>query len=157
MILMISPCKNVNHLGGLTCPIVIGAGGAFIDAVREVANLRTVDKSRFGDAETPMFRDPATNRPLTYETIYEWTQTLMSVVGEDPTQFGTHSYRIGGATAIFAAGGNETVIRTMGRWSSDIHQLYVRTCFEGCCNWTQLAGSTSFADNSGAFDEVDDY
>jgi hypothetical protein len=34
--------------------------------------------------------------------------------------------RIGGATALFAAGANETVIRTMGRWSSDLHRLYVR-------------------------------
>jgi hypothetical protein len=28
---------------------------------------------------------------------------------ENPDEFGTHSYRIGGATALFAAGANETV------------------------------------------------
>ena len=157
MVMMISPCKNVNHQGGLTCPVVIGAGGEYIDAVAEVRNLLAVDRSDHSDEETPMFRDPATNLPLTYDTVMWWTRTLMSAVGEDPAQFGTHSYRIGGATAIFAAGGNETVIRTMGRWSSDIHKLYVRTCFDGCCQWTRAAGSTSFADDSGAFDEVDDY
>ena len=78
-------------------------------------------------------------------------------IGENPTQFGSHSYRIGGATALFAAGANETVIRTMGRWSSDLHRLYVRACFEQCVDWTRRAGSTSVSDLSGTFDEVDYY
>ena len=58
---------------------------------------------------------------------------------------------------MFAAGANETVIRTMGRWSSDIHRLYVRACFEDCCEWTRRAGSQQISDVSGVFDEVDDY
>ena len=82
------------------------------------------------------------------------TRQLMAVIGEDPMQFGTHSYRIGGATALFAAGANETVIRTMGRWSSDLHRLYVRACFEQCVDWTRRAGSTGFSDLAGTFDEV---
>ena len=66
--------------------------------------------------------------------------------------------RIGGATALFAAGANETVIRTMGRWSSDMHRLYVRACFEQCCEWTRRAGTQSVSDLAGMpFDEVDDY
>ena len=66
-------------------------------------------------------------------------------------------YRIGGATALFAAGANETVIRTMGRWSSDIHRLYVRACFEDCCEWTRRAGSAQVSDVAGTYDEVDYY
>ena len=81
----------------------------------------------------------------------------MVVIGEDPAQFGTHSYRIGGATALFAAGANETIIRTMGRWSSDLHRLYVRACFEQCVNWTRQAGSATVSPLSGEFDEVDHY
>ena len=53
----------------------------------------------------------------------------MAAVGEDPSQFGGHSYRIGGATALFAAGADQMVIRTMGWWSSDCYRLYVRACF----------------------------
>ena len=82
---------------------------------------------------------------------------LMMAIGEEPSQFGTHSLRIGGATALFAAGANETVIRTMGRWSSDLHRLYVRACFEQCCEWTRKAGSTQVSDVAGEFDEVDSY
>ena len=78
------------------------------------------------------------------------------LVGEGAEGYSTHSLRIGGATALFAAGATETVIRTMGRWSSDIHRLYVRACFEQCCEWTRKAGSqmvTCVPD----FVEVDDY
>ena len=106
---------------------------------------------------TPMFRDPYTNKPLTYQLILDTIRSLMRSQGEDESQFGTHSLRIGGATALFAAGANETVIRTMGRWSSDIHRLYVRACFEQCCDWTKKAGSAKVTDLAGTFDEVDDY
>ena len=81
----------------------------------------------------------------------------MEAVGEDPSEFSTHSLRIGGATALFAAGATETVIRTMGRWSSDIYRLYTRACFEQCCEWTRRGGSQQVSDLSGIFDEVDDY
>ena len=45
---------------------------------------------------------------------------------------------------------------TMGRWSSDIYQLYVRACFERCCEWSRRAGSTRVTDVA-SFSEVDDY
>ena len=120
--------------------------------------LLSVDATPPSDAlKTPLFRDPYTGKALTYDTIMACTRRLMEAIGENKHQFGTHSYRIGGATALFSAGANETVIRTMGRWSSDIHRLYVRACFEDCCEWTRRAGSTQVSDLSGHYDEVDDY
>ena len=108
-------------------------------------------------ASVPLFRVAGTCEPLRTDEVLGITRRLMASIGEDPSQFGTHSFRIGGATALFAAGADETVIRTMGRWCSDIHQLYVRACFERCCHWTQLAGSTRVTDVARVFDEVDDY
>ena len=35
----IHPCKNMKHLEGKTCPLIIGAGGKLIDAVAEVEKL----------------------------------------------------------------------------------------------------------------------
>ena len=58
---------------------------------------------------------------------------------------------------MFAAGANETVIRTMGRWSSDLYRLYVHACHEQCCNWSAKAGSARMSQVSVDFDEVDDY
>ena len=90
--------------------------------------------------------------------VNDLIKKLMSAVGEDPAGFSTHGLRIGGATALFAAGASETVVRTMGRWSSDLHRLYVRACFEQCCSWTRRAGSTSASAVAGTeFDEVDGY
>jgi len=158
MVVMMAPCKNMHHLGGKTCPLVIGAGGEHVDAVWEVQNLLRVDPvPAHLAAETPLFRNPLSGKALTTDCIMQMTRQLMAVIGEDPMQFGTHSYRIGGATALFAAGANETVIRTMGRWSSDIHRLYVRACFEDCCEWTRRAGSAQVSDLAGSYDEVDFY
>lgn len=157
-VLMMAPCKNMHHLGGKTCPLVIGAGGEFVDSIKELENMLRVDPTpEHLRASTPLFRDPATNSPLRYDVINGWIKRLMVAVGENPDEFATHSLRIGGATALFAAGANETVIRTMGRWSSDLHRLYVRACFEQCCAWTKRAGSQVVSDLAGTFDEVDDY
>ena len=157
LILMISPCKNMKNLGGRNCPLVIGSGGEFIDAVAEVTNLLKVNPVDSRSLETtPLFWDTYTNRPLTYDLILSTIRSLMASVGQDASH-GTNSLRIRGATALFAAGANETVIRTMGPWSSDIHQLYVRACFEQCCDWTRKAGSTKVSDLAGTFDEVADY
>jgi hypothetical protein len=43
LVAMMCPCKNMQHLNGKTVPLIIGAGGAFIDAVAEMRNLLRVD------------------------------------------------------------------------------------------------------------------
>ena len=124
-VLMTAPSKNNHHLGGKTCPVVMGAGGQFIDPVAEIANMLAVDPLPAGmdPATVPLFRDTSMgwHEPLRARSVLAVTRDLMHSVGENPEQFGTHSYRIGGASALFAAGADETVIRTMGRWSSDIY------------------------------------
>lgn len=159
LVAMMLPCKNMRHLTGKTCPLVIGSGGEYVDAVREVRNMLEVDPvSRELASVTPMFRDPVTNEPLRTDMLRDLIRELMSAAGEpDPSQFGTHSLRIGGATALFAAGADPQVIRTMGRWSSDCYRLYVRACYESTVKWTRLAGSTAVSDLAGEFDEVDYY
>ena len=39
-----------------------------------------------------------------------------------------HSFRIGGATAIMAAGHSRQTIKNMGRWASDVYLIYARVC-----------------------------
>ena len=154
VILMMHPCKNMKHISGKTCPLIVGAGGQHVDAVAELHNLRRVDPS--GD-DSPLFRDPATNKPLAYNYMLDMVKKLMTSIGEPPEHFGTHSMRIGGATALFAQGASDMVIRTMGRWSSDCHQLYVRACYEQCLAWTKKAGSATSTSVQADFDEVDNY
>ena len=157
-VVMMHPCKNMHVLTGKTVPLVLGAGGKYVDAVWELNNLMRVDPvPEHQRKSTPLFRVPSTNAPLRTSAVRDWTKALMHAIGEDPSQFGTHSYRIGGATALFAAGADPTVIRTMGRWSSDCYRLYVRACHERCRAWTKRAGSMTVTDKVVEFDEVDYY
>ena len=159
LVVMMLPCKNMRHLTGKTCPLVIGSGGEMVDAVAEVRNMMAVDPvGPLAAGSTPLFRDPATNEPLRTAHMRQCVRDVMRAAGvSDPSHFGTHSLRIGGATALFAAGADPTVIRTMGRWSSDCYRLYVRACFESTLKWSRLAGSTEVHDLAGEFDEVDYY
>ena len=158
LVLMLHPCKNMKILNGKSVPLVIGAGGKYIDAVAEVNNMLRVDPAaHLNPASVPIFRDPTNNACITKETVHALVKSLMVSIGENPEHFGTHSMRIGGATALFAQGADPTVIRTMGRWSSDIYKLYVRACFERCCTWTSMAGSAKVTNVVVEFDEVDYY
>jgi hypothetical protein len=57
---------------------------------------------------------------------------MMAVMyGLDPSRVSSHSLRIGGATAIAAAGMSEYEIKQMGEWKSDVFLDYAR-------NTTQL-------------------
>ena len=158
LVVMMRPCKNMRHLSGKTVPLAIGAGGKFIDAVWELNNLLRVDPIPAAQrGTTPLFRDPKTNDPLRTGALRRLTRLLMSCIGEKPEQFGLHSFRIGGATALFAAGATPLTIRMMGRWSSDCYRLYVRACYEQTLSWTAQCGSTVVHDLAGQFEEVDFY
>jgi hypothetical protein len=158
MVIMMRPCKNMRHLSGKTVPLAIGAGGTFIDAVWEMNNLLRIDPvSESQKSATPLFRDPQSNDVLRTGYMRQITRMLMQSVGEDPKQFGLHSFRIGGATALFAAGANPITIRMMGRWSSDCYRLYVRACYEQTLAWTARCGSTQVHDFAGEFGQEADY
>ena len=146
-------------LSGKHARLTIGGGGEYIDAVREVANMLRRDPVPPGvDPDSvPLFRVAGTFEPLRSPFIRAETKRLMALVGEEPSEFNTHSFRIGGATALFAAGADMTAIKTLGRWSSDIYQLYVRACRERCIEWTRKAGSQRFTDVDVTVDEVADY
>ena len=146
---MMLPCKNMRHLNGKTCPLVIGAGGALVDAVSEVRNMLRVDHVPAGMASTtPLFRDPSSNEPLCTNHLRDMIRRMMGEAGEpDLTQFGTHSLRIGGATDwrdVFGADA-ERIVTQRGRWDSDIGQIYQRALAGA-----QLRGSTAVGDAEGA-------
>ena len=158
LVMMMHPCKNMHHLEGKTCPLLLGAGGTYVDPVAEYGNLRQVDRVSVADLSvTPLFRDPATNAPLSYELINEACKRIGVWLGFQAEECTSHILRISGATAIFAAGGSELMIRTMGRWSSDLHRLYVRCCFEQCRDWSVKLGSVDFTAAVETIDEVDEY
>ena len=146
------PAKNMKHRRGKTVPIVIGGGGELIDACVEVRRMLELDPTPPGqEADTPMFRK-ADGTAFTTDEIRAIVRQLCLAIGEDPLLFGAHSLRIGGATALFAAGAEPIHIRTMGRWSSDCYRLYVRACFEQTIAWTRRLGSQQVHDVQGTYE-----
>jgi len=65
-------------------------------------------------------------RGITVAELRDMVKRLMQAIGLDPSVFGAHSLRIGGATAALAAGVPPSLIRLMGRWSSDVYLIYCR-------------------------------
>ena len=59
------------------------------------------------------------------------TKAVGQHLGEDPSSFGTHSYRIGGATAYHAAGMPETQIMNLGNWRSAAYLVYCWSIVNG--------------------------
>jgi len=157
LVVMMRPCKNMNHLTGETVSLVMGAGGTFIDAVADMRRLFEIDPVNSAPAKfTPLFR-LRSGSPIMVDMLRDWVKRLMQGIGLEPAHFGAHSLRIGGATALFAAGADPNIIRTMGRLSSDCYRLYVHACFNQTLEWMQRAGSTVVDDVAGEFEEVDCY
>ena len=158
---MMRPAKNMRTLRGKTVPIVIGAGGKYVDAHFEVSEMLRLDPTPAGqEATTPMFRKP-NGDAFSVADIRDLVKLLAVSIGEPAAEFGAHSLRIGGATALYAAGADPIHIKTMGRWSTDCWRLYVRACFEQTLEWTRRAGSQQVHDVQGTIarcaQEVDEW
>ena len=78
-----------------------------------------------GPAEGPLFTR-ADGHPLTRQWFVDHIHQALSLVGIDASAYNGHSFRIGAATTAAAAGISESLIKTLGRWSSAAYELYIR-------------------------------
>ncbi len=65
--------------------------------------------------------------PLTKQELTRKTRQLLSQAGFQASNFAGHSYRIGAATTAASAKLPSWLIKTLGRWSSDCYERYIRT------------------------------
>ena len=155
VVVMMRPCKNGKYLRGKTVPIVLAGGGTLVDPVSALWELYAGDPVPDSvEHVTPLFRirSRGNTGSLTVDQVRVEVKTLMSSLGLDPARFGAHSLRIGGATAAAAAGVPPSVIRVMGRWNSDIFEIYTRLTQQAAARMTGVIGSTPFDDlERGAF------
>ena len=98
--------------------------GAHLDAARLLREWVAERRRRFGDRGALFCDDDG--RPVSVRQLRDMVKLLMAAIGLNPALFGAHSLRIGGATAALAAGVPPSLIRLMGRWSSDVYLLYCR-------------------------------
>ena len=106
------------------CFIYLGRGQAPlcpISAILAYLHLR-------GLSSGPLFIDTH-GRPLTRSRLSSFIQSVLQGAGI-PGQFSGHSFRIGAATTAVQSGIPDHLIKTMGRWTSDAYQLYVRAPVE---------------------------
>ena len=150
--IMIRPAKSDKHLRGKAVPIILKEGGSLLDPVRELYKMVRADYvPREQRASTPLFRWPSGAAFRVSEVRYV-VRNVMVAIGLDGSLFGAHSLRIGGATAALASGMDPSLIRMMGRWSSDIYEIYCRMCKQTAVRVGVTIGSTAFNDvEGGAF------
>ena len=106
------------------CFIYLGRGQAPlcpISAILAYLHLR-------GPSSGPPFIDTH-GRPLTRSRLSSFVQSVLQGSGI-PGQFSGHSFRIGAATTAAQCGIPDHLIKTMGRWTSDAYQVYIRTPVE---------------------------
>jgi len=78
-----------------------------------------------GDAPGPLFLF-TNGQPLTRTNLMDWLRQILASA-QIPGNFSSHSFRIGAATVAARNGVPDHLIQTMGRWSSNAYQLYIRT------------------------------
>ena len=75
----------------------------------------------------------------------EFTALVARLVAATPELVGVkllpHSFRIGGAMALFEAGAPDSVIQMMGRWKSDAFLVYLRSSRNVILHWNQMVAS----------------
>ena len=74
----------------LSSPIQFYPGGMLIAAAEELVALVSLDAA---DPSAPLFRDPASNRPLSVAFIRATVKKVAAAAGLDPSFFGAHSLR----------------------------------------------------------------
>lgn len=65
-------------------------------------------------------------KPLTRDALTSETRQLLSQSGFTSSQYAGHSFRIGAATTAASVGLPPWLIKTLGRWSSDCFERYIR-------------------------------
>ncbi len=64
--------------------------------------------------------------PVQATQVTRIVKRAAAALDKDPRNFGSHSQRSGGATAMFRGNVSKTAIKLFGRWSSDAFERYIQ-------------------------------
>ena len=90
---------------------------------------------------------------ITTDEVRAMVRRVMQAADQDPSRYGGHSLRIGGATAAHAANISPQLIRLMGRWSSNIYEIYCRLSLESALGVGQAIASAQVTEATEAFQD----
>ena len=110
---------------GKTCPVFVQDGVLLQPGslLKRMMTLRA--RAGLGDPRLALFM-VGPGEHVTSGMMSSYVRWLMGTVGQEPTLYSSHSLRIGGCSAAFAAGIDETTIKALGRWDSETYRLYAR-------------------------------
>ena len=101
---------------------------------------------------SPLFQDSAGGQ-LKMSAVLTGMRKMMQKGGrmseKDTLDFGTHSYRIGGATALFQLGATPEVFKHLGGWSSDAYKIYVQVQQADLMSYARAMCGSSMCDEVG--------
>ena len=84
----------------------------------------------------------ASGETLSRERLVQELKQAVGTTGLDTAGFSGHSFRIGAATSAAAAGINDSLIQTLGRWRSSTFRTYIRTSKERVAAVTKILART---------------
>ena len=134
--------KDLRVLRGKQARVLIAGGGSHFDAARELERWLAVRREQGLPSKGPLFCH-SDGRPITVAEVRDEVRRVMRAAGQQPELFGAHSLRIGGATAALAAGVPPQLIRLMGRWSSDVYEVYCRMSAQSAVRVGSAIGSAT--------------
>ena len=110
----------------VTIPLV-AAPGSPLCPVAAVSHAFSLCPGLAPSSQAFMWRDSAAiqNVAFTYKAFMTIMKQLLCDVGVDPSLYGTHSFRRGGATFALEAGVPLDTISLLGDWKSDAMYLYL--------------------------------
>ena len=101
-------------------------------------------------ASTPLFRG-SDGAAFSTAKVRGMVKTMVALGGVDPALYGAHSLRIGGATAALAAGVPALVIKAMGRWGSDIFEIYAHLSDVAARDFGRKVTNVDYGEVPGAY------
>ena len=143
----VAPRKKGARSQGKASVVVVRDGSL----LRPVSALRRYLSLRGPNGSAPLF--VWKGRPLTNGKVTQLVRATMEAAGVDPRPFSSHSLRIGGATAALAAGVPPEAIRVMGRWDSEVYEIYCRRSKQLALRLGRVVASTAVDDMPGAFED----
>ena len=144
---MVRPAKKGGKSTGKSSAVVVRDG----ELLQPVTALRQMLRQRRAAPDAPLFL--WRGRPLTSATVSQLLKFVVEAAGGSAVGLSSHSLRIGGATAALAAGVPPEAIRLMGRWDSDVYEIYCRQSRQAAMRIGMIVASTPFNDFEGAFED----
>lgn len=108
-------------------------------------------------SSTPLFRNPLTGAALTVAQVRAALRSCMAAIGLDASQYGAHSLRIGGATALASLDAPSYVIQRLGHWSSDAYLRYLRESRSEHDRYVQGIADADVDDFTADYVAIDDH